>query len=205
MDFAKILTIAIIALFGAMSPGPDFAIVTKNCLSGNFRNGILSALGVGCALMIHLTYCVLGIALIIAESPTLFYTLKYIGAGYLFYLGIILLKDKTGPEGPSNKAQIQKGRKAFISGFLCNLLNPKCTLFMLSLFTQFIDPRMSLFEKAIFAGVIFFVSLGWFIFLSFLITHRLFQKHFARFQLAISKVMGVMLCMLAFYVAFSRD
>lgn len=205
MDITKISTIAIIALFGAMSPGPDFAVVTKNCLSGNFRNGFLSALGVACALMIHLTYCIFGIALIIAESPSLFYILKYLGAGYLFYLGVILLKDKVGPEGTSKKAQIQKGRKSFMSGFFCNLLNPKCTLFMLSLFTQFIDPGMSLFEKAIFGAVILFVSLGWFIFLSFLITHHLFRKHFARFQLAISKTMGVMLCLLALYVAVSTN
>ncbi len=202
MEIAKIATIAFISLLGAMSPGPDFAVVTKNCLSGHFRNGFLSALGISCALLIHLTYCVLGIALIIAESPSLFYTLKYLGAGYLIYLGIMLLKDKTGPEGVPKKIQAHIGRRAFISGFFCNLLNPKCTLFLLSLFTQFIDPSMSLFEKAIFGGVIFSVTLGWFVFLSFLMTHHRLQKHFGRFQVIISKVMGVMLCLLAFWVVF---
>ncbi len=203
MDIAKFSTIALVALLGAMSPGPDFAVVTKNCLSGNFRSGLFSALGVACALMIHLTYCVLGIALVIVESPSLFYLLKYLGAGYLFYLGVMLLREKIGPEGASKETQTQKGHRSFVAGFLCNLLNPKCTLFMLSLFTQFIDPGMSLLEKATFGAVILVVSLGWFVFLCFLITHRLFRKYFAQFQFAISKAMGVMLCLLALYVAIS--
>lgn len=196
-------TVAVIALLGAMSPGPDFAIVTKNCLSGSFRSGILCVLGVHCALMIHITYCVLGLALIIAESPLLFHMLKYLGAGYLFYLGILLLKEKMGPEGVSKQTQSKRGRKSFVSGFFCNLLNPKCTLFMLSLFTQFIDPNMSLLAKVVLGAVILIVSLGWFIFLVFLITHRLFQKHVARFQFVIAKTMGVVLCLLALYVAMT--
>ena len=58
MEITKITTIAIISLLAAMSPGPDFAIVTKNCLSmRTFRAGFLTALGVASAVLIHVTYC----------------------------------------------------------------------------------------------------------------------------------------------------
>jgi RhtB (resistance to homoserine/threonine) family protein len=204
MDLARVSAIALISLLGAISPGPDFAIVTRNCLSGTFRAGFLTALGVSCALLIHVSYCLFGIAIIIQESPLLFHILKYLGAGYLFYLGIVLLKEKTSPEGSTKEAakQAKKKHSPFVSGFLCNLLNPKATLFVLSLFTQFIDPAMPILEKALLGSIFALITFTWFVFLSYLITHRLLQKHFARFQQVIIKVMGVVLCVLAVYVAF---
>jgi RhtB (resistance to homoserine/threonine) family protein len=205
MDLAKLSTIALISLLGAMSPGPDFAIVAKNSLSGNFRAGFFTALGVACALIVHVTYCIFGIALIIAESKPLFYTLKYLGTAYLFYLGILLLKDKTGPEGEAKKEKLHKGSTSFVAGFLCNLLNPKATLFILSLFTQFIDPSMSLLEKVTLGSMIPLMGFLWFVFLSFLITCHMLQRYFSRFQLIISKAMGIMLCVLAAYIVFSHQ
>lgn len=204
MDITGISTIALISLLGAMSPGPDFAMVTKNSLSGTFRTGFLTALGVATALLVHVTYCLFGIAILIQESPFLFHILKYMGAAYLFYLGIVLLKEQISPEGSPKiaNAEIKKRHKPFVSGFLCNLLNPKATLFVLSLFTQFIDPSMSFWGKAALGSVIAIVGFAWFVLLAYLITHRLLQKHFARFQLIITKAMGIILCLLAIYVAF---
>jgi threonine/homoserine/homoserine lactone efflux protein len=67
---------------------------------------------------------------VIQESPLLFLILKYLGAAYLFYLGIMLLREKMSPEGaPEIPNSVKKKHNPFISGFLCNLLNPKATLF----------------------------------------------------------------------------
>ena len=203
MEIAKLSSVAAISLLAAMSPGPDFAVVTRNCLSGTFRVGLMTTVGITCALLVHVTYCVLGIGLVIAETPWLFQVLKYVGAAYLFYLGLVLLKEKTSPEGNSEHAnEYKKKSKPFLSGFLCNLLNPKATLFILTLFTQFIDPGMNIPEKLAVAGTFIGISFAWFVLISFLITHRLLQKHFARFQFVITKVMGIVLCLLALYVAF---
>lgn len=205
MEVTKVATIAFISLLGAISPGPDFAIVTKNCLSiGTFRAGFLTALGVASAIFIHVSYCLFGLAIIIQESHTLFHILKYLGAAYLFYLGIMLLKETIYPEGSPKIAntQMKKKHNPFISGFLCNLLNPKCTLFVLSLFTQFIDPTVSFLGKAMMGSIFAVIVFVWFVLLSYLITHRLLQNHFARFQIIITKAMGVVLCFLAVFVAF---
>jgi RhtB (resistance to homoserine/threonine) family protein len=204
MDITSVLTIALVSLLGAMSPGPDFAIITKNCLSGSFRSGVVTALGVISALSIHVTYCVFGIALVIMETPLLFLGLKYLGAAYLFYLGIkMLLEKNSSPEGAANEipAQSKKKQRPFVSGFLCNLLNPKCMLFILSLFTQFIDQDASFLQKLSLGSVMVVVSLIWFVSLSYLITHRFLQKHFARFKYIITKTMGAALCLLALSVA----
>lgn len=202
MELSSVTTIALISLLGAMSPGPDFAIVTKNCLSGSFRTGFLTSLGVASALLIHVTYCVLGVALLISESPLFFHLLKYLGALYLFYLGIMLLREKmSSPEG--EKSKLKSTHRAFVSGFLTNILNPKATLFILSLFTQFINPEMPLLDKAILGLTIAVIGFIWFVFLSYFLTHRLLQKHIKRFQFIITKTMGVALCLLAIYVAVS--
>ncbi len=205
MEIAKITSFAVISLLAAISPGPDFAIVMKNCLSaGTFRAGFLTSLGVACALLIHVTYCLFGLAIVIQESPVLFLILKYIGAAYLFYLGIMLLKEKMSPEGPPKipDAEIKKKHRPFLGGFLCNLLNPKATLFILSLFSQFIDPSMSFIAKALMGSILAVITFAWFVFLSFLITHHFLKKHLVRFQIIITKSMGVVLCLLAAYVAF---
>ena len=121
MDTAKITSLAVISLLGAISPGPDFAMVMRNCLSaGTFRAGFLTALGIACALYFHVTYCLLGIALVIQESPVLFHLLKYLGAAYLFYLGIMMLKEKMSPEEGSPKAadtEIRRKHRPFLAGF----------------------------------------------------------------------------------------
>jgi RhtB (resistance to homoserine/threonine) family protein len=203
MDIAKIVSLATISLLAAMSPGPDFAVLTRNCIRGTFRTGLLTTLGITTALFIHISYCLFGIAFIIQESPTLFHLLKYLGAGYLFYLGILMLKEKTSPEGAPEVAQAAKKKHhPFLSGFFCNLLNPKATLFVLSIFTQFIDTGMSLPTKVLLGSVFAAMTFFWFLFLSYLITHRMLQKHFSKFQFVITKAMGGILCALGVYVAF---
>lgn len=203
MDLGSVATVAVISLLAAISPGPDFAIVTRNCLRGTFRAGFLTSLGITCALLVHVAYCLFGIAIVIQESPTLFLVLKYLGAGYLFYLGIMLLKEKMSPEGAPEIAKETKKHKPFLSGFLCNLLNPKATLFVLSLFTQFVDSGMHFVWKAMMGSIFAMTTFVWFVLLSYLITHRLLQKHFAKFQMVITKAMGAILCVLAVYVAFT--
>ncbi|MBI5346062.1 MAG: LysE family transporter [Chlamydiae bacterium] len=203
MEIGSFFAVAIISLLGAMSPGPDFAIVTKNCLKGNFKKGAFTAMGIAAALLIHVSYSILGIALVIVESPVLFQGIKYIGAIYLFYLGVLLIKEKASKNAlDKTKTSLSKMMHGpFISGFFCNLLNPKATLFILGLFTQFIQPNSPFYAKVVLGGIIVLIGLGWFVFLSFLITHHRLQKHFANFQFIIMKTMGVVLCLVSVYVA----
>ena len=182
-----------------MSPGPDFAIVTQNCLTGDFKKGILAGFGVCAALLIHVTYSIFGIALIIQESPIIYSLLKYAGAAYLLYLGVNLLLEK---KSQSQSKASPKRKNPFVSGFLCNLLNPKATLFIFSIFTQFIDPGMALISKALLGSVLVIVVFLWFVTLSFLLTHPFFYQRFVRFQYFINKCMGVVLCFFALSIIF---
>jgi len=202
MDISGVTGIAFITLLASMTPGPDFAVITKNCINGSFKTGVLSALGVACASIVHVSYCLLGIALLIQRSPFVFNIIKYLGAGYLLYLGVALLLEKNKSQDNASEKKYRKELPPFYSGFLCNLLNPKATLFVLSLFTQFIDPSMTFLAKAALGSVIPSVVFIWFVFLSFLLSHSYFQSTIARYQVWIMKIMGVVVCLLAIYILF---
>lgn len=69
-------TIGFLMLFAVMLPGPDFALVTKNTLLHSRRAGVFTTLGIGTANLIHMTYCSLGLAIVIANSLFLFSVIK---------------------------------------------------------------------------------------------------------------------------------
>ena len=126
------VTVGFLTLFSAMLPGPDFAIVTKNTLLHSRRSGIFTSFGIGSAILIHMTYCALGLAIVIYNSIILFNIIKYIGSAYLIYLGITSLLSKVPEKILTKENKIKKadlsGFISFRQGFLCNLLNPKATL-----------------------------------------------------------------------------
>lgn len=191
-----VITLALVALLGAMSPGPDFAIVTRYALTGSRKAALLASLGIAVALLIHVTYCVLGIGILLVEFPLAFRMIQIIGSCYLGYLGIRLLL----PSKASSTSKPFKMHKAFISGLLTNVLNPKAALFIMSIFTQFVRPETSLPRQGFYGLVIAAMAMGWFSTLSFLITHHHFLPHFKRFQTVLMKVMGCLLLGLALYV-----
>lgn len=190
------VTLALIALLGAMSPGPDFAIVTRQALTGSRKAAIMASLGISCALLIHVSYCIFGLGILLVQSPLAFRIVQIIGSCYLGYLGIMLLL----PSKKSSQPKPVKSHQAFLSGFLANLLNPKAALFILSIFTQFVHPETSILRQAFYGFVIAFVAMAWFSTLSFLMTHSYFLPHFKRFQHILMKVMGCLLIGLALYV-----
>jgi RhtB (resistance to homoserine/threonine) family protein len=195
-----------INLLGAISPGPDFAIVTHYGMKGSRRAALLASLGITAALLIHVMYCVLGVAWFLQSSPILFRSLQLLGAAYLGYLGFRIISSSKAKPDPSKVENLS--RNAFKTGFFTNLLNPKATLFLLSLFTQFIGPETSVSMKIAFGISIPVVSIAWFSFLSFCITHPAFLPYFQRYQRKFSIAMGSLLILLAlsviWNVVFSR-
>ena len=134
----EFLTITLIICLAAISPARDFAMVVKNSLMHNRKSGIFTAFGVSCSLLIHASYCILGLAIIISKSLLLFSIIKYMGAAYLIYIGILNLLAKRPVLHPVDE-QLSCDRvnvfQTFTQGLLCNLLNPKAILFILAFFT----------------------------------------------------------------------
>lgn len=204
----QFFTIGLLMLFCAMLPGPDFALVTKNSLLHSRRSGLFTSLGIGSAVLVHITYCALGLAIVISNSLLLFNFIKYIGAAYLIYLGITSLLSKQPEKLTASNKKIQKSTLSnllsFRQGFLCNLLNPKATLFFLALFTMIIRPETPPFWIVIYAIEMFVIVTAWFCGLTFILSHPQVTRLLGKAEKYIAKLLGVFLLGFGVVLAFAR-
>ncbi len=199
-----ILTVAAIHLLAVMSPGPDFIMILRNSLVYSRRSGIYSALGLGLAILVHVTYCLLGIAVIISRSVLLFDTIKYIGAAYLIYIGIKSLmasRGKTVKVEEEHSKQDLTPYQAIRIGFITNLTNPKATLFFLSLFTLVIQPSTPIQVKMFMGFEMALVTFAWFTLVATVVSHEAVRGRVAKFQHWATRVMGGVLILFGLKLA----
>jgi threonine/homoserine/homoserine lactone efflux protein len=123
------------ALVLAITPGPGIFYVLARTLAGGRREGIESSLGTFFGGLFHVFAAALGISAILAASAVAFHTVKYVGAAYLVWLGIRMIRTRNA-EMPTQAATPAQG--SFLQGILTEVLNPKTALFFLSFIPQFI-------------------------------------------------------------------
>lgn len=201
LSFFMIGTIQLLAL---ISPGPDFAMIVKTALSQTRKTAILTAFGIALGVIVHVTYCILGLAVIITNSIFLFSLIKYVGAFYFIYIGFkgIFAKSESNQIlKVHHSSKTLSALTAIQRGFLCNVLNPKATLFFLGLFTLIIKPTTPIFVQVLYGFEIFLITFIWFSALSVIITHRYVKNRMSRFQYYITKCMGLLLVLFGVGIA----
>lgn len=207
MYWTEFLTVALVHLLAVASPGPDFAIVVRESVSSGRHAGIWTAIGVGSGILVHVGYCLLGIGLIVSQSIMLFNLLKWLAAAYLIYIGIRALRAK--PVDPLQAQQALDAvavtaRGAFVRGFVTNGLNPKATLFFLSLFTLVISPQTPLLVQAGYGAYLAVATAAWFCAVALLFSHSRVRNGFIRMGHWFDRMMGAVLVALGIKVALSE-
>ena len=189
-EFARI---AVAHLLAVASPGPDFAMVLRQSLAHGRRTAVWTSVGIGSAILLHATYCVLGLGLLLLSAAAAFTVLKYAGAAYLTFLGVEGLRSRrrsadnvglTGATAPGPRA-------AFAAGFLTNALNPKAALFFIALFPVVVSPET---PKLIQAGYGLWMSLAtmaWFSLVSLVFTRETVRRSYLRQGHWIDRALGV--------------
>jgi RhtB (resistance to homoserine/threonine) family protein len=204
----EFLTVALVHIFAAMSPGPDFVLVSRNTLVYSRKIGIFSAIGIALGILIHVAYSLIGIGLIISQSIILFSIIKFIGAGYLIYIGYKSLTAyaiQTDATQETDQPEPISNLGAVWMGILTNALNPKATLFFLSLFTQIIDLTTPLGIKVLYSIEMFVVTFLWFALVAVVLSNNLVQNRFVKVQKYVGKIMGATLIALGVKVALSKN
>jgi RhtB (resistance to homoserine/threonine) family protein len=199
----KLVLVVTVTALCMVSPGPDMLLVLRNTLVRDRHYGALTALGVLTGNLIHIGYCVVGIAVLVSRYPVLFQVLRFAGASYLIYLGIQDLRNASREEsnGPSTVAPCGS---AYRQGFINNLLNPKGSLFYLGAFTQVITPDMSLTQMALLIVVMMTVSaMFWVIFVQTLHLPAV-RAGVSGWKTAINRVFGVALILVGARVAMLK-
>lgn len=200
-DLELIGSVALIHLLAVISPGPDFLILVRNSLSYGRKAGIWTALGIGCGIIIHILYSFIGLGLLISQSEFLYNLIRYLGAAYLIYLGYGAFfskgHDMEFEKGMDTDKYIISRLKAFRIGFLTNVLNPKATLFFLSLFTIVIKPDVDKMVFGIISVILVVDTTLWFILLSYLITYKKVRIIFNKRQVLFNRFFGILLILMS--------
>ena len=178
-EFARV---AVAHLLAVASPGPDFAMVLRQSLAHGQRTAVWTSLGIGSAILLHATYCVLGLGLLLQSSPAAFTTLRYAGAAYLVYLGVEGLRSRAraGSVADGPGVTVPAPGAAFVAGFLTNALNPKAALFFIALFPVAVSAQT---PKLIQAGYGLWMSLAtmaWFSLVSVVFTREPVRRGYLR-------------------------
>jgi threonine/homoserine/homoserine lactone efflux protein len=169
-----ILAFSLIALLLVISPGPNGVLILKTASSQGQRSSILNIFGLTTATFFHGALSIFGFSALLMQSAELFFIIKILGAGYLFYIGVKAIINsykttdtdtKTNEIAKLKPIPQKQGLGYFNEGFITQILNPKVSMFYLAAFPQFISPdNFSYFSAfslvAIHASIIFMWFLG---------------------------------------------
>jgi RhtB (resistance to homoserine/threonine) family protein len=187
--------VALAHLLAVASPGPDFALVLRQSLRHGRRTALWTSVGIGTAILVHVTYSLLGLGLLIRGSELWFNIVKYAGATYLAWLGLQSIRSRPREEEADTDAPKAKSsrpeRGAFVTGFLTNVLNVKATLFFLSLFVLVISPQTPKAVQAAYGLWMAVATTAWFMMVSLVFTRDDIRRRFLRHGHWIDRILGV--------------
>lgn len=199
---AEFIAVIIITILAVVSPGADFAVVTKNSYLYGRRIGIFTALGISLGVLIHVTYTLVALTFVMAYTPQILSVVKYIGAGYLIYIGFKTFTQK--PVIDTSSITVINSFHALKYGFFTNALNPKTTLFVISTYTQIVSistPKIILLGYGLFMS---FAHFFWFTLVSILFSSMLLRQKMLAKQMQINKIIGSVLCVLGITLLFAK-
>jgi threonine/homoserine/homoserine lactone efflux protein len=147
----SMIAFLVAAVVLAITPGPSITYVVARTLAGGRSEGLASCIGTGIGGLVHVVAAALGLSLLVAESALAFGLLKYLGAAYLVYLGVRLLRRRdTALVLPQVSAQ--GAARALREGILVEALNVKTALFFLAFLPQFVTPSMPVAPQLVLLG-----------------------------------------------------
>lgn len=200
LDILKsdVFSFFVLQTLAVMSPGPDFAIVSRNTLLAGRKCGLATTVGISTAIFIHVLYTALGVSKLLVLQPQLFFMIKVLGFSYLSFLGLRLIFQKAKSQLEMNlKDKNTRILKSFFQGFMTNLLNPKCILFFLSVFSVAFEPSNFHRDLKSYIAIIFFTTFVWFSFVSLFLSQKNTRAYYLKKQHLVDKVIGFFLILLS--------
>ncbi|RCS22509.1 LysE family translocator [Phyllobacterium salinisoli] len=206
IEFAGLMAVFSILI---VSPGADFALVVRQSIVHGRRAAIITSIGIGCSLLFHIGYTILGIGLIVSKSLYLFSLLKWAGAAYLVYLGVKALREKNVGvsdiaaevgETPPEAGKISTLR-CFLMGFVTNALNPKAVLFFLSLFSTLVSHQTPVAVQGGYGLLMAACLIAWFVAVSTFFTLASVRERFVAWGRWFNRVTGMVFISLGIELA----
>jgi threonine/homoserine/homoserine lactone efflux protein len=161
-QFALLTILGTLAI-GAMSPGPSFVVVVRASAALSRRDGLASALGMGCGGLVFASLALAGLQALLMQVSWLYLILKGAGGAYLVYLGIRIWRGAKAPLQISNGGRAGGGwRKSFAIAFATQLSNPKTAIWYASVFAAFLPTPIPSWMFWTLLPLIFMLEAGWY-------------------------------------------
>jgi threonine/homoserine/homoserine lactone efflux protein len=153
---ASIGVFCVAAVLLLLTPGPAVLYVVARSIEQGRIAGLASVCGITTGTLIHVLAATLGLSALLASSALAFAVVKYAGAGYLIYIGVRRILNRTETPAAHNGLPRRSLARLYRDGLVVNLLNPKTALFFLAFLPQFVDPSRSAVPLQIaFLGLLF--------------------------------------------------
>jgi threonine/homoserine/homoserine lactone efflux protein len=195
----------LVVVLGAMSPGPDFVVVTRSALTGGRRAGMAAGTGIALGVFAWVVAIALGVAAVLTASAVAFTVVKLAGAAYLVVLGVkawlAVRRGEYRNLGESPGTPPLKAGAAFRQGLVTNLLNPKVAVYFLALLPQFLPADGSTLQTLELAAIATTGTVLWFVTLAVVV--EALKKFFGdgRVRRGLDAVLGTVLVALGLKVA----
>ncbi|CAJ0718086.1 LysE family transporter [Ralstonia mannitolilytica] len=205
---AELVAVAVITLLAVISPGADFAMVTRNSLLYGRRAGLLCALGIALGVQVHVFYTMFGVGLLIAHAPALLHGIKLVGAAYLVWIGWKTLSATAplpgeNPAGPAAPRALSTAA-ALRLGFFTNALNPKTTLFVVSTYTQVVHPGTPLAAQFGYGLFMSTAHAAWFALVATVFASGALRRSLVARQRTVDRIIGMILIGLGLALGLAR-
>lgn len=194
MSLTAWLTIVGISMLGAMSPGPSLAVILKHTLSGGRKQGMTAAITHGLGVGLYAFVCISGLAVIILASETVFLTLQWGGAIWLFWLGLNGLLSRSNPnQALPDVVTLTAAR----DGFMIVFLNPKIAVFFIALFAQVVGTDTTVLGKIGYAGTAMVIDGLWYVLVAWLFSNERWLGVLQQKAIWLDRIFGIVLMSLA--------
>ena len=194
MDTAALLGMSLVCAMGAMSPGPSLAVVLRNTISGGRTQGVMTGIGHGIGFGIYAMIAVTGLSAILIADETKFDLLQWAGVVVLLWLSYNMLTYQ--PSGNPEEHQ-SSGRRGFVEGFMISFLNPKILVFLVAVFSQFIDPQMTDTDRVAMAVIAGIIDTTWYVLVAAVLSGTTIIDKLRENSTVVDRMIGSVLLILA--------
>lgn len=202
--WSEFSSLALIHLMAVLIPGPDFAVTVRQSLRYGVRVGVLTALGIGMGLSVHVAYTLVGVSALMKSWPWLMTAAELLGASYLIFLGgRLLISRSTSMPTDFTEASSQatlysvesqpSWRQALIMGVMTNATNPKATLFFLAIFTTVVSPSTPFMIQLGYGAWMCSINALWFMCVAAFFAQAKVRQYFLKMGHWLERVVGLLL------------
>ena len=192
-DVTVIMTTLALYLAITVSPGPNFAVVSRLAISGSRRAAFTASVGIGLASVIYATLSMTGLAVLLEEIGWLARAVQICGGAYLIYLGASAWIGAGAMMEATGSATARSGWHGLRTGFIVDLSNPKSIAFFIGLYAAAVPHGTALWAKVTIIAACFIVETLWYASVAAMLSTPAALAIYRRLGKSIERIVGVFL------------